>query len=1309
MINKAFLTICLAGLFQYSYSQTQVSGSISFDTTWDLINSPYEVTGDITVEAGITLTIEAGVEISLPVFTNDIIVDGTLVAVGTAPLPIVLTGPGGINLSATSDNSVLDFIEYTGAGNVGSSTSDNTNRAGIAIRSTGSSSISNSTMNNCDDCIYISNNSSPIIDKSTFSNATDVGIQSQSGQPTITNCTIDNITFYGIQLAGGSGTIQNNNFTNNGSSGKHSALYIQNPMAGLVIENNTFTANHQDLLIHAEMANDELYDNNGLTVVQIDASTITSNTTWQKSQAPENWTYAMSGGTVNVNASTTLTIEPGVIIDPINNIQVQGTVIAQGTSSEPIQFFGDEAFTFLTNSTGSIFEFVEYYGTKSDGGGVFRLFSAAGPVTITNSLIDNCRFGIEINGQNSIINQNVISNCFSGISSTSASPIITNNTIINNRDVGVRATQGSPTISNNNFSDNGNSGDNTAIQLHNGITNPVIENNTFSNNNIDIITHPEVMDDEFFDTNGLSKVFIDNVAIQNDVLWHKTALPETWEFEMIGAVDVNTGITLTLEPGIVINSPTYFYDIDVDGTIVAAGTVAEPIRIVGPGGINLSATSVNSVIENLNWQGTGNTSTGAGDRTSGAGMSIGGSISIISNVEMDNCRTCVYIYNNATPTLNDLTLSNAFRDGMYVQSGSPTIVNSCITNSGNLGVENIGAGTVIAINNWWGDASGPFNATSNATGTGSAVTDGVTFDPWQAMNICNAVIAFDTQPQDVDQCEGTDATFSIQASGANNLQYQWQEDQGSGFSNLVDGGSISGATSPELTLTAITPSMNGFEYRCEVSGDNATDQTSASAVLDVRSSVMITTHPVDQTLSTGETANFSVTATGDNLTYQWQKEALDITGETDATLVISNVSTSDIGSYNCIVSNGCGMEASNAAVLNINNVIAITQNPVDADLCEGSDATFSITASGTSNIQYQWQEDQGAGFSNLVNGGTISGAASPNLNLMAITPLMDGFLYHCLVSGDNATDQTSTAAILAVRSAVRITADPLDQTHNTGETANFSVTATGDNLSFQWQKDAIDIPNETNANLTLIDIMISDQGDYTCVVTGTCNTAISSAAILNVIDPNISFSIIDSEQNQTIINGQPAPIDFGQTDAQQDILRSFSIENTGELTLIIDDIISSNSLFTISNIPQQVAASASQSFEITFSSSTEGVYTSTVSILTSAGSFLFTISAEVIDVATATNLIVYNAVAPNNNGKNDFLKIENIELSPNNSVQIFNRWGSKVYEATGYDNQNTRFEGRNNVAGDGELTEGTYFYVIKTEEQQLTGFLFLRR
>ena len=91
-------------------------------------------------------------------------------------------------------------------------------------------------------------------------------------------------------------------------------------------------------------------------------------------------------------------------------------------------------------------------------------------------------------------------------------------------------------------------------------------------------------------------------------------------------------------------------------------------------------------------------------------------------------------------------------------------------------------------------------------------------------------------------------------------------------------------------------------------------------------------------------------------------------------------------------------------------------------------------------------------------------------------------------------------------------------------------------------------------------------------------------------------------------------------------------------------------------------------------------------------------------------IVVYNGVSPNDDGANDFLKIHNITLYPNNKVSVFNRWGDKVFEVSGYDNDKFVFKGDNNLSGSSKLLSGTYFYTIDpgNGSEKITGYLDLR-
>ena len=99
-------------------------------------------------------------------------------------------------------------------------------------------------------------------------------------------------------------------------------------------------------------------------------------------------------------------------------------------------------------------------------------------------------------------------------------------------------------------------------------------------------------------------------------------------------------------------------------------------------------------------------------------------------------------------------------------------------------------------------------------------------------------------------------------------------------------------------------------------------------------------------------------------------------------------------------------------------------------------------------------------------------------------------------------------------------------------------------------------------------------------------------------------------------------------------------------------------------------------------------------------------------------LIVFNAISANGDGVNDTFIIQNIENYPNNTVEIYNRWGVKVFEVEGYGLNGKFFsglsDGRVTMNRNVELPEGTYFYIIRYTnsqgvEKQRSGYLYLKQ
>ncbi|MGB0871070.1 MAG: gliding motility-associated C-terminal domain-containing protein, partial [Flavobacteriales bacterium] len=101
---------------------------------------------------------------------------------------------------------------------------------------------------------------------------------------------------------------------------------------------------------------------------------------------------------------------------------------------------------------------------------------------------------------------------------------------------------------------------------------------------------------------------------------------------------------------------------------------------------------------------------------------------------------------------------------------------------------------------------------------------------------------------------------------------------------------------------------------------------------------------------------------------------------------------------------------------------------------------------------------------------------------------------------------------------------------------------------------------------------------------------------------------------------------------------------------------------------------------------------------------------------TTDEIEVYNAVTPNGDGDNDVFIIRNIEKYPENTVQIFNRWGVVVFETEGYGVDGVFFEGYSNgratIDSGTKLPDGTYFYVVEYvnedgDMKQRSGYLYL--
>lgn len=163
--------------------------------------------------------------------------------------------------------------------------------------------------------------------------------------------------------------------------------------------------------------------------------------------------------------------------------------------------------------------------------------------------------------------------------------------------------------------------------------------------------------------------------------------------------------------------------------------------------------------------------------------------------------------------------------------------------------------------------------------------------------------------------------------------------------------------------------------------------------------------PISKTVTEGLSAVFNVIATGPDLSYQWQRNRIAISGATSTTYATPVTVFSDSGSlFSCIVRNSSGADTSAEALLSVTRklVLPSISGPDSQSVDEGSSVTFSITVTGgTPPITYQWQRNETA----------VPKAKSANFTMTRVLLQQDGERYRCIVTNPAGRDTSATAEL----------------------------------------------------------------------------------------------------------------------------------------------------------------------------------------------------------------------------------------------------------------------------------------------------------
>lgn len=262
--------------------------------------------------------------------------------------------------------------------------------------------------------------------------------------------------------------------------------------------------------------------------------------------------------------------------------------------------------------------------------------------------------------------------------------------------------------------------------------------------------------------------------------------------------------------------------------------------------------------------------------------------------------------------------------------------------------------------------------------------------------------------------------------------------------------------------------------------------------------------PLSAMVCSGESAELTVTAVGDFLTFEWLRN-----GEVIPSASGSSFVATEPGEYTVTVRNPCGMITSDAATLTVHSLPTITLQPIASAPCPGGTAQFSVGFNdGGSPATLQWRK----------SGVPIDGATGADLALPSITDA-DAATFDVVIS--NACGSvTSTPAALTVQRAPSITLQPQDGAFSAGQQATVAVEVTGSEpLSFQWRKDGNPVAGATAAKLDIASFKDADKGSYDVVITNACGSVTSNAVAISLSETPVT----PITPNPTDQSGQDRP------------------------------------------------------------------------------------------------------------------------------------------------------------------------------------------
>jgi hypothetical protein len=360
----------------------------------------------------------------------------------------------------------------------------------------------------------------------------------------------------------------------------------------------------------------------------------------------------------------------------------------------------------------------------------------------------------------------------------------------------------------------------------------------------------------------------------------------------------------------------------------------------------------------------------------------------------------------------------------------------------------------------------------------------------------NLPVLIEKQPQSVAALMGQDFALSVHATGKGPLTYQWRK----------DGVTIVGANGDKYQVTSAQVSDSG-DYDVVVS--NIVGSTaSATAKVLIQNPLKIVTQPVGRVIDVGQDIDLSVVASSaGDISYQWRKDGISISGATRTSYSLKSAKVSDAGNYDVLVSGGANTVASTVATVTVNGPVEIKKQPNSLVLPLGGSGEITVQIVGAGPLQYQWSK-----------GGTIiSGGTGATLKIDFVREQDYGVYAVSISNGSGSV--TSMPVTVSAPKALGISAQPVGGTLNPGGAIMLGVTASGSAPFFyQWRRDGVEIQGATGSKLSLANVSSAQSGSYDVLVRDTFGGSVRSTTA--VITVNAALKILSNPLGASLLAGE---------------------------------------------------------------------------------------------------------------------------------------------------------------------------------------------